>query len=169
MPTRVIIEHLKRDLESAYHGSRWHSFKSSLKDIQPEEALWVPPAYQGFPWMRGSILEIVFHVAGDSLYQLDHALGQRKLTWEDLKERFRAEGSHLPAALHLAEGGYQALQQALDSLTDEDLAHTYATPQGKGERTLEAFFRLMIEHYLYHAGQIMYVRCLWQGKSAQPS
>ncbi len=119
--------------------------------------------------MKGSILEIVFHVGGDSLYQLDHALGKQKLTWEGLKERFRAEGGHLHAALHLAEEGYKALQQALDSLADEDLTRTYPTPEGEGERTLEAFFRMMIEHYLYHAGQIMYVRCLWQGLRQQKS
>jgi len=113
--------------------------------------------------MKGSVLEIVFHVGGDSLYQLDHALGQRKLTWDDLQARFRAEGENLITARKLAEQGYRALQQALDSLADEELTRTYPTPEGKGERSLEAFFRMMIEHYLYHAGQIVYVRCLWQG------
>jgi len=157
------IEHFKRDLESAFQGSRWHSFQSALHGIQPEEALWTPPAYHGFPWMKGSVLEIVFHVGGDSLYQLDHALGQRKLTWDDLQARFRAEGENLITARKLAEQGYRALQQALDSLADEELTRTYPTPEGKGERSLEAFFRMMIEHYLYHAGQIVYVRCLWQG------
>ncbi|OGF55135.1 MAG: hypothetical protein A2Z21_10025 [Candidatus Fraserbacteria bacterium RBG_16_55_9] len=167
MPARAIIEHLKRDLEAAYQGSRWHSLKSALKGIQPEEALWVPPAYKGFPWMKGSILEIVFHVGGDSFYQLDYALGQRKLTWEDLQVRFHSEGGNLAAALELAEEGYQALQQTLDSLRDEELARTYPTPEGKGERTLEDFFRMMIEHHFYHAGQIMYVRCLWAGRQEQ--
>ncbi len=163
MASQIIIEQLKRALKSAYEESRWHSFKSALKGIRPEEALWIPPAYQGFPWMRGSILEIVFHVGGDSLYQLDQALGHRRLSWEELQARFSAEGGDLPAALKLAEEGYGALRQALDSLTDEELSHTYPTPEGRGERTLEEFFQMMIEHYLYHAGQIVYVRCLWQG------
>jgi len=165
MPARAIIAHLKRHLEAAYQGSQWHSFQSALKGIQPEEALWTPPAYKGFPWMKGSILEIVFHVGGDSLYQLDYALGQRKLSWDELQERFQSEGGDLAAALQLAEEGYQALQQTLDSLTDEELERTHPTPEGKGERTLENFFHMMIEHHLYHAGQIMYVRCLWQGFS----
>lgn len=164
MPIRVIIEHLKRDLDAAYQGSRWHSFNSVLKNIQPEEAIWTPPAYKGFPWMKGSILEIVFHVGGDSFYQLDYALGQRHLTWEELQSRFKTAGGDLQAGLKLAEEGHLALQRALDSLTDEDLARTYPTPEDKGERTLEAFFHMMIEHHLYHAGQITYVRCLWQGR-----
>ncbi len=163
MATRTIVERLKRDLEAAYRGSQWHSFRSALKDITPEEASWTPPAFKGFPWMRGSILEIVFHVGGDSFYQLDYALGDRRLTWEELQRRYQAEGGDLQAAIKLAEEGYQTLQRVLDSLTDEDLARTYPTPEGKGERSLEDFFRMMIEHHLYHAGQIVYARCLQQG------
>ncbi len=166
---QVIVKHLKKRLEAAYQGSRWHSLQSALKDITPEEAEWKPPAYKGFPWMQGSIVEIVFHVGGDSLYQLDHALGERRLTWEELEERFQAEGGDLQAALKLAEEGYQALQRALDPLTDEDLQRTYPTPesQGKRQRTLEEFFEMMIEHHLYHAGQIVYARCLYQGLKEQ--
>ncbi len=159
------MEHLKAQLEAAYRGSRWHSLLSALKGITPEEAAWTPPAYKGFPWMRGSIVEIVFHVGGDSLYQLDHALGARALTWEALQERFRREGGDLSAALKLAEEGYRALQRALDGLDDEQLQRTYPTPESQGERrrTLQAFFEMMVEHHLYHAGQIVYVRCLYRG------
>jgi len=165
MSERMIVEHLKAQLESAYRGSRWHSLLSALKDITPEEAAWKPPAYAGFPWMEGSIVEIVFHVGGDSLYQLDHALGAGELTWEALQERFRREGGDLPAALRLAEEGYRALQKALDSLSDGDLQREYPTPESKGreKRTLQAFFEMMIEHHLYHAGQIVYARCVFQG------
>jgi hypothetical protein len=163
----ALIEHLRRGLEAAYRGSRWHSLRHALKGITPEEATWRPPAYQGFPWMRGSILEIVFHVGGDSLYQLDYALGERALTWEELKGRFQVEGGDLVAARKLAEEGYQALQKALDTLTDEELFRTYLTPEGRRERTLEEFFRLMIEHHLYHAGQIVYVRSLYEGLQHQ--
>lgn len=165
MTERTIVNHLKAQLENAYRGSRWHSFLSALKGITPEEATWEPPAYAGFPWMKGSIVEIVFHVGGDSLYQLDHALGRRELTWEALQKRFEREGGDLTAALRLAEEGYTALQEALDSLTDEELPREYPTPESKGRRrrTLQAFFEMMIEHHLYHAGQIVYARCLYQG------
>ena len=169
MPERTIVEHLKSQLENAYRGSRWHSLLSALKDVTPEEAAWKPPAYAGFPWMKGSIVEIVFHVGGDSLYQLDQALGKRELTWEVLQERFEREGGDLEAALRLAEEGYNALQRALDPLTDEDLRREYSIPESKGKqkRTLQAFFEMMIEHHLYHAGQIVYARCVFQG--LQPS
>lgn len=165
MAARTIVERLKRDLEAAYQGSKWHSFRGALEGITPEEASWTPPAYRGFPAMDGSILRIVFHVGGDSLYQLDSALGDRRLTWEELEKRFQAAGGDLPAALKLAEEGYQALQHALDALTDGDLQRTYPTPESKGkrERTLEEFFRMMIEHHHYHAGQIVYARSIRRG------
>jgi len=169
MSAKIIVENLKRDLEAAYRGSRWHSFKSALEGITPEEASWTPPAYEGFPWMKGSIVEIVFHVGGDSLYQLDYALGERKLTWDKLQQRFQEMGGDLEAAIELAEEGYRALKSALESLADEDLKRTYPTPESKGksERTLREFFRMMVEHYLYHAGQIVYIRSLIKGERSQ--
>jgi hypothetical protein len=72
---RVIVTHLQRQFEAAQHGSRWHSFRAALKGIQPDEATWQPPHYKGFPWAKGSIVELVFHVAGG------HALPARLCVW----------------------------------------------------------------------------------------
>ncbi|MBI1730379.1 DinB family protein [Candidatus Acetothermia bacterium] len=154
---------MKQDLETAYRGSHWHSFQSALRGLSPDEARWKPPHYQGFPWMDGSIQKIIFHVGGDNLYQLDHALGERKLSWDELQVNYKPAMSDLKSALQLADRGYQALQDALGSLTDESLAKKYPTPEGKGKRSLEGLFKMMIEHYFYHAGQIVYIRSLWKG------
>lgn len=114
--------------------------------------------------MSGSILDIAFHVAGDVSFQLSYALGDRSLTWEKLTEEFKARGGDLKAALVMAEESFLELQEALGKLTDEDLARRYETPDGKKEQTLEEFIQMLLEHYVYHAGQIMYVRCLWEGQ-----
>jgi hypothetical protein len=163
MNSQSLIDVLKQDLETAYHGSHWHSFQSALKGLSQDEALWKPPHYQGFPWMDGSIQNIIFHVGGDNFYQLDYALGERRLTWDELQVNYKQAKSDLKGALQLAESGYQALQDALGSLNDESLAGKYPTPEGKGERSLEGLFKMMIEHYFYHAGQIVYIRSMWKG------
>lgn len=161
------VEVLKANLEAAYSGSHWHSFRASIKGLSEDEARWTPPHYEGFPWMDGSILRIIFHLGGDAHFQLDHAMGEKALSWEILEERFQTAGGTLEAALSSCEEGYQKLQQALDSLSDKDLSQTYSTPEGKGERSLEDFFRMMIEHLHYHAGQIVYIRSMWKSLSDQ--
>lgn len=160
---RILVTHLQQQCEAAYQGSPWHSLKGAIKGIKPDEATWQPPRYKGFPWAHGSIVEILFHVAGDTLYQLDYAFGQRSLTWEELQERFRRAGGDLEAARKLLDESFSALQQHLKTLTDADLARTYIAPDGKTQKTLGELFQMLLEHYLYHAGQIVYVRCLWAG------
>ena len=159
------IESLKRDLKAAYEGSKWHSFKSAVNKLEVDEGLWKPDHYKGFPHMDGSILNIIFHLGGDSHYQLDHAVGNRALNWEILTQMFNEAGGDLESALKLAQDGYQNLQDALDQLSDEGLDSTYPKPEGGGERSLQDFFRMMIEHHHYHSGQIVYIRSLFKGIS----
>lgn len=167
MTTKTRVEILKLDLEAAFSGSHWHSFKSAVKGLSEDEARWVPPQYKGFPWMDGSLLRIIFHLGGDSQYQLSHALGKNKLSWEVLETRFQGAGGTLEAALQICDEGHLELQAALDSLSDEKLLSTYPTPEGKGERSLLDFFRMKIEHHHYHAGQIVYIRSMWKAQSEQ--
>lgn len=164
---RLIVAHLQRQFEAAFSGSRWHSLKAALKGVQPDEATWQPPHYKGFSWAHGSIVEILFHVAGDTLYQLDYAFGERTLTWEALQERFRGAGGDLHAAQKLLDESFSLVQNHLSALSDADLARTYRAPGGKTQRTLGELFQMLLEHCFYHAGQIVYVRCLWAGIPSQ--
>ncbi|MFQ3611213.1 MAG: hypothetical protein SNJ72_06940, partial [Fimbriimonadales bacterium] len=68
---RTQVQFLKRLLEQAYEGSRWHSFSSAVDGLTEEEAIWVPPTgFKGFRWADGSILKIVFHVGADKIVQI---------------------------------------------------------------------------------------------------
>lgn len=164
---RLIVTQLQKQLEAAYRTSRWHSLKRALDGIKPDEALWQPPHYRGFAWSKGSIVEIVFHVAGDTLYQLDYAFGEGQLTWETLTERFRRDGGDLKAAQKLLDESCALVQEHLKKLTDAELARTYTAPDGKTRKTVGELFQMLLEHFLYHAGQIVYIRCLWAGLHPQ--
>ncbi len=159
---RVIVAHVQRQLEAAYRGSRWHSLAAAIKGLKPEEARWQPAHYKGFSWARGSIVEILFHVAGDTLYQLDYAFGAGSLTWEALQARFQREGGDLQAALRLLDESFTVLQRNLENVKDADLSRTYTAPD-KTTKTLGELFHMLLEHFLYHAGQIVYIRNLWAG------
>jgi len=164
---RIRVEQFEKQLQAAYQTSRWHSLKEALKDVKSDEARWQPAHYKGFSWAHGSILEIAFHVAGDTLYQLDSAFGSRALAWEALEARFKRDGGDLPAAIRLFEEGFSQLQGHLKGLTDADLERSYIAPDGKTQKTLEELFQMILEHWLYHAGQIVYVRSLWAGLKGQ--
>lgn len=159
---RRITEFLLARLDDAFSKSRWHSFKSAVEGLAQEEASWKPPKYQSPPlWsFSGSILDLIFHVGADTLFQLNQIFGDRTLTWEALHERFQAQGGDLKAALDLTEEGYQALHEKLNKLADAELHERHKTASGR-EITAERFFVMLIEHHIYHAGRINYIRGLY--------
>lgn len=161
---RKLVEFLLARLDDAFYKSRWHSFKSAVEGLTQEEASWKPPKYQSpSPWnFSGSILNLIFHLGADDLFQLNQVFGDRTLTWETLHERFKAEGGDLKAALKLTEEGYRALREKLSGLTDAQLSERHKTARGR-EITAERFFVMLIEHHIYHAGQINYIRGLYAG------
>jgi uncharacterized damage-inducible protein DinB len=147
-------------LETAFRGSRYHSFIASLKGVREEEARREPPHYRGFAHMTGSILNLAYHVAGDKAVLISHAFGDGSVTWEHVRARFDALGGDLAAARALAEEGHA---QVLDMLSQQTDASLDAPRPYYGGKTLTAYeiFAIIAEHDLYHAGQINYVRCLY--------
>ena len=135
--------------ERAFSKSPWHSLMSALEGVTEEAFTWLPERHNGFPWMDGSIQDIVYHVAGDKLVQLNHAFGDATMNWENVPV---VKGDK--AALISAQA---ELLQAIRSTDDLDAKVT-----GWGGKRLKAvdFFLMLIEHDLYHAGQIRYIRNL---------
>lgn len=160
--SKVLTHFLAERIKDAWERSRWHSFKGSLQGVTPEMAEWVPGPYRGFPFNRGCILDIAYHVGGDKLVQWSQAFGDKGITWEVVRHRFEEMGGTLESALALGEEGTQKLLETLENLNDEDLAQLRPIWGGRKIRT-DAFFVMVIEHDIYHAGQVWYIRCLWEG------
>ena len=158
----TLVRQFRWQFEEARSGSRWHSLRAVLADLTPAEADWTPPAYAGFAWNRGSIREIVVHLGGDHLHQISRAFGQGEWTWEAVLARYRERGGDLAAALALLDEGFAAIFAALATLTDDDLTATRRNVDGRRFRPRE-LFQMLLEHTLYHAGQIQYARCIYQG------
>lgn len=156
------VETLAELLERAYRGSRYHSLRHALEGVDDEMARWRPAHYKGFPWMHGSILEIAFHAAGDKHALHKVAFGDGSLTWEQIHQRFEQDGGDVAAAIRLADAGHEQLLATLRTLTDGHLVQKVPYYHGK-RLSAEEIFLLAIEHDIYHAGQIWYVRCLVEG------
>src|SRR5262245_42526732 len=78
------VETLLMLQKRAFDSSPWHSVLNALDGVTEEVFLQVPPRHNGFPWMDGSIRDIVYHIAGDKLVQLDAAFGDGSITWKTL-------------------------------------------------------------------------------------
>lgn len=165
-PEKKLVRFLLARLDEAWEKSKWHSFKGTLEGLTEAEASWKPPHYKspelwGF---SGSILDILHHAAMESLVTTNQAFGDQTLTAETVRDRFQAQGGNLAAALALLDEGYATTRKALARLTDNDLKKKVGK---KKAWRADSVFMGLIEHYLYHAGQINYIRCLWEGKKEE--
>jgi len=139
----------------AFSESPWHSLLSALKDITEETFFFVPERHSGFPWMNGSICDIVYHVTGDKIVQLSAAFDGGNETWDSLKTKLSK--SDMAAMVEELHGAYELELSKLKSLNEDELEQKVATWGGKRMKAYELFL-MLIEHDLYHAGQIRYIR-----------
>lgn len=105
--------------------------------------------------MNGSVANIVYHVSGDKLVQLSAAFGGGEITWDNLT---LTKGSADEMLRQLEECNH-AVEERLKRQTDESLKAIVASWGGK-KMTAENLFLMLIEHDLYHAGQVRYIRNL---------
>jgi uncharacterized damage-inducible protein DinB len=153
-------EKLRRSLDSAYRSSRWHSVKGALKGLSEEDAEWRPQPYKGFPWSTGSINCILFHVAACKLVEMSSGFGDGTFTYEAADKL--PEAGSLSGLRKLLERGQKEVLRVLDGLDEEDLSRQVRVSDGSMV-SAEEFFDMLVEHDLYHAGQIRYVRNLIDG------
>lgn len=165
------VQALLRRLDAAWEESRWHSLRGSLEGLTEDEATWVPPDYQPpEPWgFSGCILDILLHVAADAFIYPDQAVGQDSPTTAMVEAQFHDRGGNLQAALGLLDAGHAHLRDVLASLNDADLARRVEAAGIYQGASVETLFIELIEHDVYHAGQINYIRSLYEGGSSDRS
>lgn len=139
----------------AFAKSPWHSVLGALKGVDENTFFHVPPHHSGFPWMNGSICDIVFHIAGDKLVQMSAAFENGTTTWDNLPLK-KTSMQQMIAELHAA---HARLAAKLASETDLSLTNKITSWGGKS-MSAENLYLMLIEHDLYHAGQIRYARNL---------
>ncbi|HWP31405.1 MAG TPA: DinB family protein [Fimbriimonadales bacterium] len=149
------VESLLHYQERSFAKSPWHSLMGALKGISEEVFFWVPPKHHGFPWMDGSIRDIVYHVTGDKLVQISTAFEGGIVTWDTLKSELEKE--NMETMMKQLQEANNKVVNKLRDLSDEELPLKVSTWGGK-RMTIMEFFLMLIEHDIYHAGQIRYIR-----------
>jgi DinB family protein len=157
---RIALDQYLYLLDEAFAGDDWHSLMSNLKDLAPEDWLWLPPAG------ARPIAEMVSHLAVCKTMYGNHAFGDASLTWDDplvdqklLEEPTAAGIEHL---VNFLKDAHVRLRAQIDALAD-DAELTRQRPTNWGDMAETRWIiKSMIEHDLYHAGEINRMRALRQ-------
>lgn len=152
----IAVEQFLYFIDQAFEGANWHSLTGNLQPVTPEDWEWVPP--DG----KRSIRDIVQHVGGAKLLYQNHTFGDASLSWDDPI----LEGGEAILTVQSATGWlrecHQQFRQSVAALDDADLLSPRKHFSGKIRET-RWLIAVMIEHDLYHAGEINHIRCLHQG------
>lgn len=156
--SQAIVEQLLYLMDEAFDGAEQeHSLLGNLRSLGEDDWGWVPGG-----GLR-SIFEIVRHV-GECKYVYDnHAFGDGSMRW-DRPETVPSVGSGTPPA-HVIEWlheGQRVWRASIASLADGELLVARRAPWGRDYET-RWLVSVLIQHDLYHAGEINHIRALRQG------
>jgi hypothetical protein len=143
-------------MDQAFQGSRWHSLLGNLQAAKDDDWLWVPP--DG----RRSIRDIVGHLAGVKLRYVNTGFGDSTLTWDDLFQLSSDRLTTISDGIEWLKEVQAPLRQSVAGLNDADLMQLRKAYWRDSQETRWQI-SVMIEHDLYHAGEINHIRCLHQG------
>jgi hypothetical protein len=157
---RAGIEQYLYLLDAAFAGPDWHSLLTNVRALKAEDWLWLPP--DG----ARPIAEMVAHVGACKYMYENHAFGDAALEWGEPLTNERRLSSPTPAALDelmaWLDDAQLRLRGSVDALADDaELLKPRRTNWGEMKET-RWIIKSMIEHDLYHAGEINRMRALRQ-------
>jgi uncharacterized damage-inducible protein DinB len=162
--TRSAIEAFQLQMEAAYRGDPFHALRTNLEAVTPElwEALPAKPIGPDSEFGRHShpsIRDLVLRVAGAKHMYADHIFGNGSMEWGDL----RSAGYGMEAVLQWLDDGHRQLTEGLKGFADDaELAVERMAPWKQPRRTDHQLI-VVINHDLYHAGEINRQRSLIVG------
>jgi len=158
---KFVVEALLYLLDDAFEGNEEHSLLGNLATVHDDDWLWTPAGGSR------SIRDLVAH-AGTAKYVYDNqAFGDATLFWSrGMAEAQKWTTSRALATTWLREGHHR-LRESIAALDDYDLVQQRKVHYGGTEET-RRIIAILIEHDVYHAGEINHLRALSQGTDRWP-
>ncbi len=160
---RAGIEQLLYMMDEAFEGNGEHSLLANLRSVQDGDWHWTPPGG------GRTILDLVQHV-GECKYVYDnHAFGDGTMRWDRPGTVPTIDRSGPPeAVIDWLRAGQRALRASVASLKqDEELLKPRRANWGQEYET-RWLVSVMVQHDLYHSGEINHIRALRQGNDRWP-
>lgn len=160
---RIALDVFARRMEAAYRGDPFHALRRNLESVTPEEWSVRPasPSVEVFGTQPElSIADIVLHVGGGKVMYAARLTGDEGLDWPDIR---LPESREMAPMLAWLDEGHRALKAALAGLEDDtELGVERLAPWRRPLRT-EHLLSTVINHDLYHAGEVNRQRALIRG------
>jgi hypothetical protein len=153
MPQTAVNELLYL-MHRAFESSRPHSLLTNLGTVTEAD-------YQREHDGR-SIRDMVRHLAAAKHVYNNQAFGEASLFMPDLQTRIYDSQASMTDDIAWLHQGHEQLRASLAALDDADLATERPVHMG-GSLETRGIISIMIEHDLYHAGEINHLRALMQG------
>jgi hypothetical protein len=152
--SRAGIEQLLYQMDEAFKDNPWGSLMRNLRTVRDEDWEWLPEG--------GSrhVLHIVQHVGYALRIYENHAFGDRSMTWDKPTDVPRE--STPSVMVDWLRDSQRLLRDSVASLEDDsELSRPRRAPWGTDAET-RWIINNMIQHELYHAGEINHLRALHQ-------
>jgi hypothetical protein len=162
------IEQLLYMIDLAFEGDpsvgcdrNWHSLVVNLESVQDQEWHWVP---QG---AKRSIFDIVQHVGACKYVYESHAFGDGSMHWDKPGSIPNVTADASPVrVLEWLQEGHTRLRNRVTHLEDDAELLLPRRSNWGVEYETRWLINTMIQHDLYHAGEINHIRALAQGNDA---
>jgi len=144
--------------DPAMPGRSWHAFLVNLASIPREDWEWAPP--NG----NRTVLQFVEEIGGTKYVYESQAFGDGSIHWNKPGSvpEFPRDGS-AEDLIAWARTGYRRWRASIAALADDsELSTKRLSPQGQMQET-RWLIKTMLEHDIYHAGEINHLRALLQG------
>jgi uncharacterized damage-inducible protein DinB len=160
--THTEIDTLTRPLEAAYRFDTFHALLENLSDVRENEWAALPANHSAEVFGTSpdlSIAHIVKHVGAAKLMWGNHTFGDASLTWLEAKP---SSMDHEPM-LEWVDAAHRAFVADVAALEDDrELAVDRTAHSGRPLPTRQ-IISIVINHDLYHSGEINRQRALIRG------
>jgi hypothetical protein len=159
--SRSAVEMLLYLLDVGFEGNPEHSLLGNLVDLGDGDWEWRPEG--GGRCIR----DIVLHAGAAKYVSADYAFGAATISFSRAMRVADARVSTLGEAGSWLAQGHRLLRARVASLDDSDLGKPRRVHYGPPEETRH-IISSMIQHDLYHAGEINHLRAFRQGTDFWP-
>ena len=155
------IEQMLYLLDQAFTEHEEHALLVNLATVRSEDWAWRTPGGER------TIAEIAEHVGECKFMYANHAFGDGAMSWDEFDSRYRPLQEKDEMVAWLSDG-QRVFRGYVAELEDDSELLTRRRAPWDAEYETRWLIGAIIEHDLYHAGEINHIRALSQGNDAWP-
>lgn len=157
----VLVGILDRSFEEdsvEFEERRWHALLSNLESVRPGDWDTLPPGGER------SIRQLVHHVGKCFVIYENHCFGDLTSTWQSAAEGLAVDGSS-EESIEWLRASFSTFRDSVAKQTDDQMDE-FTTGGWCDVVPRRDIVERMIQHALYHSGEINHIRAVLQGNDA---